>query len=140
VHLSCHGYYNGADPMDSAVMLADGLFTGRDFMRLELNADLVTLSSCQSGFALADQGDEITGMSRALLYAGASSALLTLWSVEARSTLEWMLDFYARDAPPALAFREATLALRELLGDPRLWAPFVLVGHPRSRTSRWSRS
>jgi hypothetical protein len=44
----------------------------------------------------------------------------------------------AREAPPAVAFREATLALRERLGDPRLWAPFVLVGHPRSSTSRRS--
>jgi CHAT domain-containing protein len=138
VHFSCHGYFNGADPLDSAVILADGPFTGRDFMQLELQADLVTLSSCRSGFTLVGRGDEITGMSRALLYAGTSSALLTLWAVEARSTLDWMLDFYTSDAPPVMAFREATLALRESLGDPRLWAPFILVGFPRSPTSGWS--
>jgi CHAT domain-containing protein len=104
-------------------------------MRLELHADLVTLSSCRSGFALAGRGDEITGMSRALLYAGASSALLTLWAVEARSRLEWMLDFAPAKPHPRWRSERPLLAVRERLGDPRLWAPFVLVGHPRSSTS-----
>ena len=96
----------------------------------------MTLSACQTGFNEISEADEIMGLSRALLYAGASSALLSLWSVDAESTLEWMLDFYSRlwyqtsgvRQPKATAFQQATLALREKRPDPFYWAPFVLMG------------
>ncbi len=109
-------------------------------MRLDLRAELVTLSACQLAFSDVNPGDDLVGMTRAILYAGASSVLLALWSVNAITTEQWMLDFYdkirANGAPQtkAHAFREATLALRakylELTkqDDPYIWAPFVLVG------------
>jgi|GEM_PF-1663677 len=134
IHLSCHGAFDGNDSLNSAVALADGLFTARDWMRLDLRADLVTLSACQLAFNAVNPGDDLVGMTRALLYAGASSVLLALWSVRADTTLEWMLDFYKRIQSDgtvqakAYAFRDATLALRAKYDDPYLWAPFVLVG------------
>ena len=89
---------------------------------LDLRARLSRLSSIieQTGFSGLSSGDEVVGLSRAILYAGASSALLTLWSVNAETTREWMLDFYRSMSarPPddrhrkALAFQEATPALR----------------------------
>jgi CHAT domain-containing protein len=140
IHLSCHGAFDGNDSLNSAVALADGPFTARDWMRLALRAELVTLSACQLAFNRLNPGDDLVGMTRALMYAGASSVLLALWSVYADTTQEWMLDFYNRirangDAQAkAYAFRDATLALRAKYlkltkhDDPYIWAPFVLVG------------
>lgn len=137
IHLSCHGRFDSEDALASAVLLADGEFTARDWMRLRLNADLVTLSACQLGISEQNPGDDLVGMARALMYAGASSLLLTLWSVRADTTKDWMLDFYRRvwktphagkSQAEAYAVRDATLALRAANPDPYVWAPFVLIG------------
>ena len=137
IHLACHGQFNSGDALASAVGLADGPFTARDWMRLRLNADLVTLSACQLGISEQNPGDDLVGMARALMYAGASSLLLTLWSVRTDTTKDWMLDFYQRvwksphtgkSQPEAYAVRDATLALRAANPDPYVWAPFVLNG------------
>ncbi len=146
LHLSCHGYFHGSDPLRSGIQLADGLFTARDFMNLRFQADLVTLSACQTGMSGSLGGDEMAGLSQALLYAGASSLLMGLWSVNAFTTAALMADLYRRlwgldgrkQMSEAQALREAALALRrgELtapnkqldLTDPYYWASFVLVG------------
>lgn len=140
IHLSCHGgfaVFYGKNPLDSSVELADGKFTARQWMELRLQTDLVTLSACQTGINEVGRGDEIVGLSRALLYAGASSVLLTLWSVYAESTKEWMLDFYQQTwsttkgklTAEAFAFQQATLELRKKYpNDPSRWAAFILVG------------
>jgi len=132
IHLSCHGIFNPKDALASAVVLADGLFTAREWMRLQLHADLVTLSACQLALSDVDPGDDLVGMTRALFYAGASAVLLALWSVRSDTTLAWMRDFYARvraGQAKAFAAREATLTLyAEHKNEPHIWAPFVLVG------------
>ncbi len=115
-------------------------------MELHLRADLVTLSACETGLSGRLAGDELAGLSQALLYAGASSLLVGLWSVNAWTTASLMVDFYRRlwdkgghkKPDKATALRQATLALRngELLSptehfdpsDPYYWAPFILIG------------
>ncbi len=140
IHLCCHGGFYKKNPLDSSVQLADGSFTARQWMELKLQTDLVTLSACQTGINEVRRGDEIVGLSRALLYAGASSVLLTLWSVYAKSTKEWMLDFYSQTGnnsakgkfQKAKAFQKATLNLRENYPNaPSHWAAFILVGDCR---------
>jgi CHAT domain-containing protein len=146
VHLSCHGGFDTSDPLRSGVLLADGIFTARQWMELHFRADLVTLSACQTGLSGSLGGDEMAGLSQALLYAGASSLLVGLWSVNALTTAALMVDFYRRlwdenrdkRTDEATALREAALALRDgrLLppmegvdpSDPYYWAPFILVG------------
>ena len=137
IHLSCHGAFGKKNSLDSFVKLADGPFKARQWMGLKLQTDLVTLSACQTGINEVGRGDEIVGLSRALLYAGASSVLLTLWSVNAESTKEWMLDFYQQTwsstkgklKAEAFAFQQATLELRKKYpNDPSHWAAFILVG------------
>lgn len=135
IHLSCHGSFVSSDPFASNVLLADGEFTIREWMQLRLQADLITLSACQTGAGYHQSGDEIIGISRALLATGASAALLTLWSVNAFATAQWMQLFYHRIGnqtadrqPAAFAFQEATLELFEQNNDPYYWAPFILVG------------
>jgi CHAT domain-containing protein len=139
LHLSCHGFFDSTDPMASGLQLADGVLTARDIMSLRLNADLVTLSSCQSGLSEIGSGDELAGLTRALLYAGASSVLVTLWSVNAVATLEIMNDFYSRlwskdgtkIKTEAEALQAAMLEMRNKRTHPYFWAPFILVGDSR---------
>ncbi len=125
IHLSCHGRFNTGNPLASHLELAEGSFSDREWMGLRLRVNLVVLSACETGLSTVGYGDEIVGLMRTLLYAGASFALLTLWSVSAATTQEWMLDFYrligsnTPDKPSkALAFQQATLALREKYPDP----------------------
>jgi CHAT domain-containing protein len=76
-------------------------------------------------------GDELLGMVRGLLYAGAQSLLVTLWDVHDRSTSKFMHSFYTRlgkDSSKAEALRSAVIELREQHPHPYYWAPYVLVG------------
>lgn len=140
LHLSCHGSFNLDNPLASAVQLADGPFTASDWMRLHLDCDLVTLSACETGMRDLLAEGEINGLTQALLYAGARNALVTLWSVNSVTTLDWMLRFYGlawdvssgrRHESMAKAFQQATLQLRDKNPDPFYWAPYVLVGNGR---------
>lgn len=146
LHLSCHGYFDTQDALESGVLLADSIYTARQFLTDRLRANLVTLSACETGLSRSLGGDEMAGLSMALLSAGASSLLLGLWSVNAETTALMMVDFYKRlrglDCVPdkAEALRQTMLALRDgrLIppqperdfdpSDPYYWAPFVLVG------------
>lgn len=98
--------------------------------RYRLDADLVTLSACQTGLGNV-LGEGVIGLSRALLAAGARSVLLSLWRVEDAATEHLMVAFYRRylaDGDKALAFRQAMAETRERFPHPRDWAGFVLVG------------
>ncbi len=136
LHLLCHGnFMPGTDALSSAVYLADGPFTAHDWMSVQTHADLVMLAACQTGMVDLNAGDELTGLVRSVLYAGASSVVATLWSVNADSTIRWTNEFYshalANKQQPmsyAEAFRKATLSLYEQTDDPYFWAPFILVG------------
>jgi CHAT domain-containing protein len=103
---------------------------------MELNASLVTLSACQTGISVVGGGDELVGFSRAFLYAGAASLLMSLWRVEDQATARLMDRFY-RDLldgqRKSAALRQAQVAL--LRGEegvrfrhPYFWAPFFLIG------------
>jgi CHAT domain-containing protein len=136
-HLSCHGYFDRNDPLQSGVVLADGVMTARDWLALMLRTELVTLSACETGIQQIRSGDELQGFGRALLEAGSTGVLLTLWNVASESTVEWMHAFYSqlgatssKAFPMAHAFQAATMALRDREPDPLFWAPFVLMGRP----------
>ncbi|HEX2916514.1 MAG TPA: CHAT domain-containing tetratricopeptide repeat protein [Chloroflexia bacterium] len=141
IHLATHGHFRSDAPLFSFVELADGTLLTADIFNLKLNSQLVTLSACESGLNVITGGDELTGLSRACLYAGAASLLLSLWRVEDYSTTCLMKEFYHRLNQPnttrAGALRSAQLAL--LSGDlapdrtdyykhPYFWAPFFLIG------------
>jgi CHAT domain-containing protein len=76
-------------------------------------------------------GDELLGLVRGLLYAGAHGVLVTLWDVHDQSTAEFMKLFYQRlqtNPDKAAAVQYATGEIRKLYPHPFYWAPFVLVG------------
>ncbi|MGD0405957.1 MAG: tetratricopeptide repeat protein [Candidatus Bathyarchaeia archaeon] len=134
IHLSCHGYFNYLDPLSSGVLLNNKeVLTAREIFDMRINAELVTLSACQTGLNKRMPGDELIGLTRAFLYAGAPSVVVSLWSVDAQSTQELMLEFYrllisGKDKATALQEAQKEIMKREEYSDPYYWAPFVLVG------------
>ena len=92
---------------------------------------LLTLSGCVTGLNVVADGDELLGLARGLLYAGAQSLLLSLWDVNDRSTAEFMKVFYTRmlnQRNKAQALQSAMLELRTQYPHPYYWAPFKLIG------------
>jgi len=133
IHFSCHGYFDDADPLSSGVKLYDSVLTAREIFDMRLNTELVTLSACQTGLNQRSPGDELIGLTRAFIYAGAPSVIVSLWSVDAHSTQELMHEFYTllkNGTDKATALQEAQKRIMEKEGysHPYYWAPFVLVG------------
>ncbi|GAH04847.1 unnamed protein product, partial [marine sediment metagenome] len=134
IHFSCHGMFDDLDPLSSGVKLYNGeILTAREIFNLNLNAELVTLSACQTGINENSPGDELVGLTRAFLYAGAPSVIVSLWSVNAKSTQELMLEFYkllksGKDKATALQKAQVKIMDKEEYSHPYYWAPFVLVG------------
>jgi CHAT domain-containing protein len=142
LHLAAHGDFRPDNPLFCGVALANGWLTTLDIFNLRLKASLVTLSACQTGRSVVGGGDELLGLMRAFLYAGAASLVMSLWAVEDRSTAQFMGTFYrklAKGCPKGTALRYAQLQFvqgNSLEGDPAaeahshpyFWAPFFLVG------------
>ena len=131
IHIATHGYFRQDNPMFSGIRLGDGILSLYDLYQMNLPAELVTLSGCATGLSVVADGDELLGLVRGLIHAGAQSALLTLWDVHDRSTAEFMASFYnhlSRRDDKATALRLAMLELRNRYPHPYHWAPFQLIG------------
>ncbi|MEJ2266791.1 MAG: CHAT domain-containing protein, partial [Anaerolineales bacterium] len=85
LHLAAHGSFRPDNPLFSGLALADGWLTTLDIFNLRLQASLVTLSACETGRSVVSGGDELLGLMRAFLYAGAASLVLSQWAVYDRS-------------------------------------------------------
>jgi CHAT domain-containing protein len=141
LHFATHGLVNERRPERSSLVLSvpadsseDGGFEASEIYRERLDADLVVLSACETGLGKVYRGEGVLGLPRAFLFAGASSVVLSLWSVSDRSTSEFMLAFYSgmiqEGMSPAAALARARRTLR---ADPAFvhpfhWAPFVMMG------------
>jgi tetratricopeptide (TPR) repeat protein len=131
IHIATHGRFRADNPMFSTIRLGDGYLTLYDLNRFRLPVELVTLSGCSTGLNVVAKGDELLGLVRGLLHAGARSLLLSLWDVQDRSTTELMRSFYTRfraHGDTASALQGAMQELREKQPHPYYWAPFVLLG------------
>jgi CHAT domain-containing protein len=131
IHIATHGSFRQDNPMFSAIRLGDAYLNLYDLYQLKLGAELVTLSGCATGMNVVSPGDELLGLIRGLLFAGAHSLLLTLWDVHDQSTAAFMTKFYRRLAKgdgKARAMQGAMIELREEFPHPYHWAPFLLIG------------
>ncbi len=129
LHLACHGQFRADSPYFSALQLADGPLTVRDAAELPLAAQLVTLSACETGLSKVAPGDELLGLLRGFLMAGAPRVLCTQWTVDDASTAVLMAQFYRSvlgGARPAMALRAAQRALACEQPHPHHWAAFAL--------------
>jgi CHAT domain-containing protein len=136
IHIATHGNFRPDNPMFSGIRLGDGYLHLYELYHMQLSAELLTLSGCATGLNVIAAGDELLGLIRGSLYAGARSLLLTLWDVNDRTTTQFMTSFYRRlqrTANKAAALAEAAKEVREQCPHPYYWAPFVLVGKALSR-------
>ncbi len=158
VHLSCHGYFDESDPLRSGLLLSDGrrmpprnpwsiplidrrrfVLSVHDLLRVRLQSRLITLNACSSGLqGERNAGDELDGFSRALLLAGTSAVMLTLWNVDQQSSQEFLATFYRNwldPAKPVEVWRALWRTQNAFLDSPEVplqhpyhWAPFTLSG------------
>ena len=131
IHIATHGFFRQDNPMFSGIRLGDSRLSLYDLYQLRWPAELVTLSGCATGLNVVAGGDELLGLVRGLIYAGAQSVLLTLWDVHDRSSAEFMKFFYRRllvHPNKGVALQGAMLELREQYPHPFHWAPFTLIG------------
>ena len=133
LHLASHSYFRRDNPMFSFLQLADSPLNFYNLLDLKLKADMVTLSACHTGMNMVFPGDELHGLMRGFLYAGAPSLVASLWAANDISTAEFMGEMYSRISlgeTKRQAIRAAQLAIKDAYGHPYYWAPFVLMGNP----------
>ena len=131
VHIATHGYFRGDNPMFSSIRLGDTHVSLCDLAHFRMPAELVVLSGCATGLNVVTPGDELMGLVRGLLQAGAQSLILSLWDVHDESTKDFMIGFYTRwqrGLSKAKAMQATMLELREHHPHPYHWAPFSLIG------------
>ncbi len=133
IHLACHGLFRADNPMFSSLKLHDDWLTAADILQLNLNSCLVTLSACETGQNQVQDGDELLGLARAFIGAGAASLVVSLWVVHDETTAKFMADWYQalcrqQSQNRASALRTAQLKLKSEHSHPYYWAPFVLIG------------
>jgi CHAT domain-containing protein len=138
LHIASHGEFDAARPLASALLLAreggdDGKLTVSELYSMRLDADLVTLSACETGLGKVSTGDDVVGLTRGFLYAGTRSVVASLWQVDDRSTGELMTSFYqalGKGAGRRDALRSAQLDFLRKQPHPFFWAAFQLTGTP----------
>jgi CHAT domain-containing protein len=134
IHFATHGKFQADDPLRSGLFLAkdgdDGVLSVGELYSMRINADLVTLSACETGLGKIANGDDVVGLTRGFLYAGTRSIVASLWSVDDKATAGLMQAFY--EALPKMskqqALRQAQLATRASFPHPFFWAAFQLTG------------
>lgn len=119
LHFSCHGLFDPDHPLRSALYLAPGeeLTALEVLTNLHLRCDLVILSACESGLSQVRRGDELVGLLRAFLQAGARAVIVTLWRVDELATRLLMEHLYGEllaGTPTAEALRRAQVALMRM--------------------------
>ena len=146
LHLATHGHFNRTSPLLSGLELEadggeDGILRVHEILDLPLQANLVTLSACDTAlgsgyFADTPAGDEFVALNRAFLAAGSASVMATLWQVDDKASVALMKQFYGRlrtsidegNAASALAQAQRALRRSTQLGHPYYWAAYIVVG------------
>ncbi len=143
VHFATHGFLDTERPSLSAIALSlvdaagsprEGFLRAHELYNLDLSADLVVLSACQTGLGKEIRGEGLVGLTRAFMYAGAARVIVSLWSISDRATATLMARLYRemlRDRrTPAASLRAAQLSLRSnpQWEHPYFWAAFILQG------------
>ncbi|MBW4499519.1 MAG: CHAT domain-containing protein [Scytonema hyalinum WJT4-NPBG1] len=146
IHFATHGILNTVRPELSGVVMSlvdeqgipqNGFLRLRDIFNLNLPAELVVLSACQTGQGQEVKGEGIIGLTRGFMYAGAARVLVSLWKVDDQATAELMKRFYRgmlqEKLTPAAALRQAQMEMSQIpqWSSPYYWAAFVLQGEWR---------
>ena len=142
LHIASHGIVNETNPWLTGILFSqpsesnpaeDGILYSGELYNLSLNAELVVLSSCESGVGKLVKGEGLMALTRGFLYAGADNLLVSLWKVSDKHTSDLMGDFYQyvlNGDGFSTALRKAKLELigRPGTAFPKSWGGFVLLG------------
>jgi len=143
VHFATHGLVDAQHPELSGLVLSlvndhgepvNGYLRLQEIFNLDLPADLVVLSACETGLGKEVRGEGLMGLTRGFMYAGAPRVVVSLWKVDDAATAELMTRFYEgmlkQKMRPAAALRRAQMQIRDssLYRAPYFWAAFVLQG------------
>ncbi len=146
VHFATHGYVTTDQPELSTLVLnqtnsysqEDGYLTAQEIEKLNIKANLVCLSACQTGRGLLKDGEGVMGLSNSFLLAGAKSTIVSMWSVSDDATSKFMSSVYQIVAKQKATFKKALFITRQkfINGDfgdeykkPFYWSPFVYYGN-----------
>lgn len=144
LHVAAHAVLDDRNPMYSRIMLSrgekreDGMLEAWELMKLDLKAEMVVLSACQTARGRVGAGEGMIGMSWALFVAGSPTVVVSQWKVDSDRTSELMIEFHRNlvrrggAMSKAEALRLAALKLRHgRYNHPFYWAGFVLIGNER---------
>jgi len=143
VHFATHGILNSTQPELSGVVLSlfdnkgvpqNGFLRLHDIFNLNLPAELIVLSACETGLGKEVKGEGLVGLTRGFMYAGSPRVVVSLWSVDDEGTSELMTKFYQKmlqdKLKPAAALRQAQIEMLQNnnFAAPYYWAAFTLQG------------
>ncbi len=142
VHIATHGLVNGKNPKLSGLIFAqssnsddneDGILYSAETYNLNLNADLVVLSSCKSGIGKIIKGEGMMALTRGFLYSGARNILTSLWNISDKTTKDLMIEFYkniinGKNYSNALRNAKLKIMNKKETAFPGNWSGFVLIG------------
>ncbi len=139
IHVASHGEFSADTPLQSRLKLSpdtsnDGFLSVSEIYGLRLSANLVMLSACETGLGSISSGDDVVGLSRGFLYAGAQNVVGSLWEVDDTATAELSRLMYAgmkKGLSVAKALAEAQEQLMRKKPHPFFWAAFINNGTGR---------
>jgi tetratricopeptide (TPR) repeat protein len=136
LHFATHGFIDDGNPSRSAIVLSmkedslqDGLLQTREIFDLRTNAGLVVLSACQTGLGRLLRGEGMEGLNRAFFYSGASSVLMTLWSINDQAGAQFMKRFYSHLISAESITRAQQEAKLDMIASPYFAHPFYWAGY-----------
>jgi CHAT domain-containing protein len=139
IHVASHGEFSADAPLQSRLKLAkddrnDGMLSVNEIYSLRLNANLVMLSACETGLGSVSNGDDVVGLTRGFLYAGAQNVVGSLWEVDDDATAELAKLLYVgmkSGLPVSKALAQAQEQLIKKKPHPFFWAAFINTGTGR---------
>lgn len=143
IHFATHALLNNSHPELSGIVLSlvdeagqprKGFLRLNEIYNLNLSAELVVLSACQTGLGKETRGEGLIGLTRGFMYAGVPRVVATLWRINDRAAAEFMRSFYEamlrQHQSPSKALRTAQIKMWQMnkTGIPHHWAAFILQG------------
>ena len=142
LHFATHGILDNERPVLSSLAFTEdndstesNFWQAHEISKAQLNADLVVLSACETGYGKFERGNGVASLARAFMYAGAPSLIVSLWQVHDGSTSELMQFFYSNldsGMKKDEALRKAKLQYLEsaqgIMAHPAFWSPFITIG------------
>ena len=134
LHIASHGEYH-QQPELSFIDLSDGRLYSAELLQYDLQYELITLSACETGQARPSGGDELIGLGRTFMYAGAGALITSMWRVDDDHAYAFMTKLYRylkQGLSKSTALRTAYCETINQYGDehPALWGAFQLSGNP----------